>query len=342
VSSAVRTVVVVAFPGVQALDLTGPHEVLDAANRVLVGRGEDPAYSVRVAAREPGRIRTESGLVLHADHRLDDQACDTVIVPGGDGVSDAARDPALLAWLTAATGRARRTCSVCSGAFVLAAAGLLDGRTVTTHWARAAQLAHRYPAVRVEPDALHHRDGSIWTSAGVTAGIDLTLALVEDDLGADVAQTVARWLVMFLRRPGGQSQFAAPVWTEAPRSDPIRAARALIHADPAGDLRLDTIAGRVGLSGRQLSRAFAAEVGVPPGRYVEQVRVEHARRLLERRDLTVAAVARAVGYGSAESLRRAFLRQVGVAPDAWRHRFALSPATTKESPCASPSSCSPA
>ncbi len=332
----------VAFPGLQALDLTGPHEVFEAANRVLVARGAEPAYAVRVAAVTPGPIRSESGLRLLVDHRLDEQTCDTVVVPGGDGVSKAAEDDALRGWLAAAPARARRVASVCTGAFVLAAAGLLDGRTVTTHWARAERLAADYPAVRVDADALHRRDGAIWTSAGVTAGIDLALALVEDDLGPDVAQTVARWFVMFLRRPGGQSQFAAPVWTEAPRSSPVRAACALIHTAPGDDLRLDTLARRVGLSSRQLSRAFTAEIGVPPGRYVERVRVEHARRLLERNDQTVAAVACAVGYGSAETLRRAFLRQVGVAPDAWRHRFALSPATPKESPCASPSSCSPA
>ena len=217
--------------------------------------------------------------------------------------------------------RARRVVGVCSGAFLLASAGLLDGRRATTHWARARRLAAEHPAVEVDADPIWVRDGDVWTSAGVTAGIDLALALVEDDHGVDVAETVARWLVVFLRRPGNQSQFAAPVWRRRARHEPVRRAQDLIDADPAGDHRLPVLASRVAMSERHLLRRFSAELGVTPARYVAASRLEAARRQLEDSDETVAAIATRVGFGTAESMRRTFVRQLGTPPDDYRRRF---------------------
>ncbi|MEV0389693.1 helix-turn-helix domain-containing protein [Nonomuraea sp. NPDC050643] len=220
--------------------------------------------------------------------------------------------------------------SVCSGAFLLAAAGLLDGRRVTTHWARTRRLAREYPAVTVDGDPIFVRDGHVWSSAGVTAGMDLALALVEDDLGREVALTVARHLVMFLRRPGGQSQFSVALWSAQPATDPVRAAVAAIHADPGARHGIGDLAAHAGLSPRHLQRRFTAELGVPPGSYVERVRVEAARCALAESDDPVEVIARRCGFGTAETLRRTFHRRVGVAPSDYRDRFhsTASPATT--------------
>jgi transcriptional regulator GlxA family with amidase domain len=210
---------------------------------------------------------------------------------------------------------------VCSGAFLLAAAGLLDGRRATTHWARAARLAAEHPGVEVDADPIWVRDGHVWTSAGVTAGIDVSLALVEDDHGVEVAETCARWLVMFLRRPGTQSQFAAPVWRDRAHDGPIRRAQELIEGDPAGDHRLGVLARRVALSERHFLRRFTAELGTTPARYVADVRVDAARRELEDGTDSVAAIAARVGFGTAESMRRTFVRHLGTPPDDYRRRF---------------------
>lgn len=317
-------VAIVAFPGLQPLDAVGPHEVFTGANQVLDAAGAPRArYRCALVARTAGPVTAESGLALHAAPLGAPTAVDTLLLPGGDGVLAAAEDPELVAWVRSAAVGARRVATVCSGAFLAGAAGLLDGRRVTTHWARADQLAARHPTTEVDPDPIYVRDGDLWTSAGVTAGIDLALALVEEDHGPGVAQTIARWLVMFLRRPGGQSQFAVPVWADPAPPGPVRAAQDLVHADPAGDWRVPELAHRVGLSPRHLSRAFTDQVGVSPGQYVTTVRVEAARRLLEEEPTTtVATVARRCGFGTAETLRRAFLRRLGVPPEQYRRRFA--------------------
>jgi transcriptional regulator GlxA family with amidase domain len=196
---------------------------------------------------------------------------------------------------------------------------------VTTHWARAEQLAEAHPLAEVDPEPIYVRDGDLWTSAGVTAGIDLALALVEVDHGPELAQTIARWLVMFLRRPGGQSQFAVPVWADAAPAGPVRRAQDLVHAEPGADWTVTTLADRVGMSPRHFSRSFTDQVGEPPGHYVTTVRVEAARRLLEQEpDTTTAVVARRCGFGTAETLRRAFLRRLGVPPEQYRRRFTLT------------------
>ena len=317
-TAAPRRIVIVAFEGVQALDVTGPHEVFAGANGVL---GEPAPYIVEVVAANAGAVRSESGLQLVAG-RLDEVTdVDTLIVPGGSGVRRAADDTRVVDAIATMAPRARRVVGVCSGAFLLASAGLLDGRRATTHWARARRLAAEHPAVEVDADPIWVRDGDVWTSAGVTAGIDLALALVEDDHGVDVAETVARWLVVFLRRPGNQSQFAAPVWRRRARHEPVRRAQDLIDADPAGDHRLPVLASRVAMSERHLLRRFSAELGVTPARYVAASRLEAARRRLEDSDETVAAIATRVGFGTAESMRRTFVRQLGTPPDDYRRRF---------------------
>ncbi|MFJ4535329.1 GlxA family transcriptional regulator [Streptomyces tibetensis] len=309
-----RRIVFVVFDGFQPLDLTGPHEVFHSAG----------GYACEVVGTRAGPVRSASGLVMEAAHGVDglDPACtDTLVVVGGQGVDRARQDADLVAWVAAAAAGARRVASVCSGVFLLAAAGLLDGRRVTTHWARAEQLTREHPEVRVDCDPIFVRDGRVWTSAGVTAGMDLALALVEDDLGRDAAHEVARRLVLFLRRPGGQSQFSVALWSRQPATDPVRAAVGAIHADPGARHDIAGLAAHAGLSPRHLQRRFTAELGVPPAAYVERVRVEAAQRALTDGDEPVDAIARRCGFVTAETLRRTFHRRLGVAPSDYRARF---------------------
>ncbi len=321
-------VAVAAYPGMQALDAVGPFEVFAAANTVLDASGGlgDRYRPVLASVGGPLEVATESGLTVTATATLDElDAIDTLVVPGGDGVRAVADDVSAIAAVRRAGALARRRVTVCSGAFIGAEAGWFEpGWRVTTHWARADALARRHPELVVDPDPVFVRNGDTWTSAGVTAGIDLALALVEDDHGGEIAQTIARWFVVFLRRPGGQSQFAAPVWSRPAERPPVRAAVDLIHADPAGRLDLSRLAAHAGVSDRHLLRLFADELGTTPARYVEQVRVEAARRLLERDDSGLASVARQSGLGSDETLRRVFRRRLGVTPEQYRHRFRVS------------------
>jgi transcriptional regulator GlxA family with amidase domain len=320
----VHEVLVPLFDGVQPLDVVGPHEVLAGAGQLLEHRGCGSGYRVTLAAERPGPVRGLSGLQLVADVPLPESGpIGTLLVPGGETATGMSATDPFVGWLRRAAGRAERVVSVCTGSFALAAAGLLDGLCATTHWHYAPRLARAHPSVDVRPDAIYLRQGRIWTSAGVTAGIDLALALVEADHGAEVAQTVARHLVVFLRRPGGQSQFAGPVWTAPARRPGVREAQDLIHGDPAADLRVSVLASRVGMSERHFSREFTRALGCPPGDYVEQVRVDTARRLLETEPVLVTVAAARAGFGSAETMRRAFLRRLGVAPDQYRRRFAV-------------------
>ncbi len=308
----------VIFDGFQPLDLVGPHEVFQHAARLTGG------YRCEVVAPSAGPVLSGSGLPVHAAHGvadLDAADIDTLVVAGGRGVDEARRDAALVDWIAAAGARARRVTSVCSGAFLLAAAGLIAGRRVTTHWGRAEQLASEYPDLLVDCDPIFITDGRVWTSAGVTAGMDLALALVEDDLGRDIAHAVAKEMVMFLRRPGSQSQFSVPLWSAQPRSDPIRAAVSAIHADPGAGHGITELAGHVGLSPRHLQRRFTAEIGMPPSAYVERVRIEAAQRALAESDEPVDTIARRCGFGTAETLRRAFHRTTRIAPSDYRSRF---------------------
>jgi len=313
-----RRVVFVIFDRFQPLDLVGPHEVFQQAGRISRG------YDCQVVAPVAGPVRSDSGLEVQAGHGvgdLDPGGIDTLVVAGGEGVDEARSDPALVGWIATAGATARRVTSVCSGVFLLAAAGLAGGRRVTSHWSRADQLTREHPELTVDCDPIFIRDGRIWTSAGVTAGMDLALALVEDDLGRDVAHSIAQELVLFLRRPGSQSQFSVPLWSSQPSTDSIRAVVSAIQAGPGARHTISDLAARARLSPRHLQRRFTAELGVPPSAYVERVRIEAARRALADGHDPVAAIARRCGFGTAESLRRAFHRHLGVAPSDYRDRF---------------------
>ncbi len=318
---------IVAFDGLQPLDAVGPHEVFAGAGRAAASLGRPGGYRVSTVSVGGGPVRAESGLELGTSPLPEGAArIDTLLLAGGPGADAAAEDAELVAWIAAAAPRCRRVATVCSGAFLGAAAGLLEGRRVTTHWARARELADTHPGLIVDPDPIYVRDGKYWSSAGVTAGIDLSLALVQEDLGVDVAQTVARWLVMFLHRPGGQTQFASPVWVPRAERSTVRAVQNLVEAAPDGDHRVVALAAAAAMSVRHFTRVFTAEVGESPSRFVERTRLEAARRELETTADTLDVVAARCGLGSAETLRRVVRRHLGVAPDAYRRRFRTAPA----------------
>jgi len=306
------SVTLVIFDGFQSLDLAGPFDVF-----------ADAGYECRVVAPTAGAVRSNTGLPVLATGiaDADPRTTDILMVAGGSGVHPARARRDLVAWVGAAAGHAQRVTSVCTGTFLLAEAGLLDGRRVTTHWRDAARLAREFPAVDVDCEPIFIRDGRLWTSAGVTAGMDLALALVEADLGRDVALGIARDLVLYLRRPGNQSQFGVPLWSAQPATDVLRKVVDAIHADPGGRHRVDDLASLAGLSPRHLQRRFTKEIGIPPAAYVERARIEAAQRALAERDDPVEAIARRCGFGTAETLRRAFHRLVGIAPSDYRDRF---------------------
>ncbi|MFD3685932.1 GlxA family transcriptional regulator [Nocardiopsis sp. NPDC058631] len=311
----VHEVVVVVFDGVLSLDVAGPLEVFSGASSASQG-----AYRVRTASLGGGAVASSCGVGLVPSVALERVGrVDTLVVPGGSGTRE--EQPELVGWLRENAGGVGRVASVCTGAFLLAGAGVLDGLRATTHWAFCERLAREYPLVRVEPDPIFVRQGRVVTSAGVTAGIDMALALVEEDLGRVVALEVARHLVVFLRRPGNQAQFSTHLSVQAAQRVPVRDVQHWVAEHPEGDLSVGVLAARVGLSPRQFARVFAREVGCTPGRYVERVRVETARRLLEEDGAPVVAVARRCGFASAEVMRRAFVRVLGCAPARYRERF---------------------
>jgi transcriptional regulator GlxA family with amidase domain len=320
------------FDGVQSLDLTGPLEVFHGADRYAdeararSAAPSAPGYAVTVAAAHTRPVRTSSGLTIVPDLALARVRgpVDTLVIAGGDGVRQALLDPATVTHVRTLARRARRVASVCTGAFLLAEAGLLDGRHATTHWASCTELAARYPAVAVEPDPIFTRDGNLYTSAGVTAGMDLALALVEDDLGRAAALTIARWLVLFLRRPGNQAQFSAQLSGQMADRDEVRTIQEWIADHPDGDCTVDALARRAAMSPRHLARTFTEQVGVTPARYVEQVRLEVARRRLEESTEPIERIAAASGFGTSETMRRTFVRTLGVPPAEYRRRFRTS------------------
>ncbi|MET7338583.1 GlxA family transcriptional regulator [Nonomuraea sp. NPDC005650] len=302
--------------GVLLLDVAGPAQVFNDAG----------GYRVRLASPDGQPVRSDVGISLSVDLALSDPdvAVDTLVVPGYPRKSSGVLTSALVGRLRQLAPRARRVVSVCTGAFLLAEAGLLHGRRVTTHWDACAEFAARFPDVTVEPNAIYVRDGSIVTSAGVTAGIDLALALVGEDHGENRAREVAKHLVVFLQRPGGQRQFGIPGATPAPRNPTVRRALDLVAADLSADHRLTTMAANLAISERHLTRLFRRELGSTPAQFVERLRVEAAQARLESGDAVVPEIARACGFGSQETMRQAFLRVLGVAPSAYRHRFRLS------------------
>jgi transcriptional regulator GlxA family with amidase domain len=314
-----RKIVMLAFEDAQILDIVGPLQILAAANRAR------PVYDIVLATPRAGAFRTSEGLNLVAGAAWRDRGLlkdiDTLLVAGGEGIDRARHDKALLRLLRAGARTARRVVSVCSGAFALAQAGLLDGRRATTHWSRAEQLRREFPAVTLEPDAIFVRDGKFWTSAGVTAGMDLALALVREDLGDAAALAIARQHVIFVMRPGGQSQFSAHL---APDAYPKGKLAPLLRWIPehAGEgLDVAALAAKANMSERSFARNFVRETGETPARYLERARIDAARRLLTASALPVATVAVRAGFGSEERMRRAFRRRLKTSPGAFRARF---------------------
>jgi transcriptional regulator GlxA family with amidase domain len=328
-----RRVLILAAAPAQLLDIAGPAEVLaQAAAHIARLGGGAAAYDVEVAI-VPGAspVTTSAGVAIAAGRSLRELVAaerpfDTVIVAGGKGARIRHDEPALRDAVHSLAGRARRVVSVCTGAFVLAAAGLLDGRRVATHWRWCDLLARRFPAIAVEADPIFVRDGNVWTSAGISAGIDMTLALVEEDHGHALALAVARDLVMFLRRPGGQSQFSTTLADQTAADTDIRALVAWMADNLHRPLTVDMLAARTRFSPRQFARVFARELGMAPGAKLDQMRVDAARRALEDGQHNVAAVAAACGFGTEEAMRRAFLRHLGIPPGAYRDRFRRRPA----------------
>jgi transcriptional regulator GlxA family with amidase domain len=322
--TASRTVAILAMPGVQMLDVSGPLDVFAEAN-VQAGK---QAYRLLTVAIEAGPVVSSSGARLLPDHVIGDAdfTVDTLLVAGAPGTADLQFDPGMIAWLQRIAGDARRCGSVCTGAFVLAATGLLDGRRITTHWAAAERLAARYPSIIVDEDAIHVRDGRFWTAAGVTAGLDLALALVEADLGREIAMKVASQFVMFFKRAGGQMQFSRKSEAELIGRSALQDVQRWAANNPADDLSVTQMAKRLGLSPRHFARLFRAEVGITPAAWVENVRINAARRLLEDGAEAPKQVATRCGFADADTLRRAFVRQLGTTPAEYRkHHGQMAP-----------------
>ena len=307
-----RRVAFLIYPAFQILDVTGPLAAFEIAGRIAPG-----AYELALIAAEPGPVASSAGVEMTARPFAAAGRIDTLIASGGVGSREAARDPAVLALVRAEAARARRTASVCSGAYLLAAAGLLDGKRATTHWNRSADFARKFPKVRLEADRIWVRDGDVWTSAGITAGIDLALAMIADDLGEDVARQTAQQLVVYHRRPGGQSQFSALIELDRPGgrfAALLTWAREHLHET----LNVEQLADRAAMSPRNFARAFVAETGVTPARAIERLRVEAARALIEATADPIDQVALSTGFGDPERMRRAFLRAFAQPPQALR------------------------
>jgi transcriptional regulator GlxA family with amidase domain len=319
-----KTIHVLAFANVQVLDVTGPLQVFASANDIARQQGLPPPYAPTVIASGGGAVMSSAGLALLAEP-LPEAGSDTLIIAGGWGVYGAAEDASLVQWVREHAHGCRRVASVCTGAFLLAASGWLDGRRVVTHWTRCEQLARQHPRLQVEANPIFINDGPVWTSAGVTAGIDLALAMVEADLGRTMALEVARQLVVFLKRPGGQSQFSVTLslQQQGERFDELHA---WISENLDKDLGIATLAQQAGMSERSFVRHYRADTGQTPARAVEQIRIETARRLLSGTAVPIKRLAMQCGFGSEETLRRSFLRAMGVTPQAYRERFSVSAA----------------
>nr|WP_029363307.1 GlxA family transcriptional regulator [Herbaspirillum lusitanum] len=319
-------IALLAYPGMNLIDLSGPLQTFVSAGRVAASAGVSdprPLYEVRVLSSHGGALMTGAGLSVETEalDALDQLDIDTIIAPGGSVGERFETDPALVAWIRQHAGRARRVCSVCTGAFLLAATGLLDGKRVTTHWDWALRLQQQFPAIEVDPEPIFIRQGDIWTSAGVTAGIDLALALVEQDYGHKVAIATARQLVMFIKRPGGQSQFSVPLVSQSSENARFAELHAWIASNLKHDLRVENLASRVNMSPRTFARTYVAEQGRTPAKTVEAMRLEAACRALEETDLPLKSIATETGHGEEQNLRRVFQRQLGVSPAQYRSRF---------------------
>jgi transcriptional regulator GlxA family with amidase domain len=325
VAARIRSVAIVTVEHGQVLDVTGPYEVFDHVRRVT-GLTSDCTYRVEIVGEQRGTVTTSCGLRLSADRGYRDLriAPDTLLVAGGTGMRARGNPPELLRLLQRMAPKVRRLGSICTGAFALAEAGLLDGHRATTHWASCEALAREYPRVDVEPEPIFVQDGPLYTSAGVTAGIDLALALIEEDCGYQLALQVARELVLFLKRPGSQSQFSTQLKAQAATIEPLRDLQAWMADHLTEDLSVPRLAKQVAMSPRHFARIFLQEVGVTPARYVQRLRIEAAQRQLAESRRGVERVAEECGFGTPETMRRAFLRTVRVAPGQYRSRFRSS------------------
>ncbi|MFN7942143.1 MAG: helix-turn-helix domain-containing protein [Thermoanaerobaculia bacterium] len=322
-----RRIAFLGYDGVSALDLVGPSEAFASARIEMDGRPA-PAYRVTILGATGESFRAESGIVFRAHRGLAGRpAIDTLIVPGGRGLRVPAVNARVAAWLRERAPGIRRIASVCTGIYGLAASGLLDGRRVTTHWRFARDVARRFPAMHVDPNALFVQDDRFYTSAGVTAGIDLALALIEEDLGREAALAVARELVVYLKRSGGQEQYSEPLRFQVESADPVAELDAWIRGHLRCDLSLEALAARVHLCPRQLSRRFVRVFSRTPAAYVEDLRLGEARRRLATKGATIETVAASVGFRSADAFRRAFERRFGLAPSAYRRGFSVDRAS---------------
>ena len=320
-----RRIVMLCVPPAQGVDVIGPLEAFAMANVVRAERGVAPAYLIRLVTNSPDlALASNCGvrLVAHAHYRELRGRIDTLMIAGGAGARSC-DDPALRAWLRRRAPRVRRLCSVCTGAYLLAGAGLLRGKRATSHWMRVPSLARRFPDVKWDPNPIWVQDGRTYTSAGVSAGMDLALALIEEDLGGALALDVARRMVIYLRRPGSQAQFSVALAAQASERKPLQELQAWIAEHLAHDLSVASLARRAAMSARNFARVFTHEIGVTPARYVEQARVEAARRRLESTGGDLHEIAGACGFSSAELLRRSFLRQLRVAPSQYRKHFRM-------------------
>jgi transcriptional regulator GlxA family with amidase domain len=315
-----KRIAILAFPRFQLLDVAGPADVFVEASRQL---GQPRAYEVKVIGTDEGMLKSSSGLRLAVDATVATHRgrIDTLLIAGSPNIDDMAIDARLQSWLQRQSRSVRRYGSVCTGAFVLAATGLLDGKRVATHWNSAARLAANYPQTCVEPDAIYVQDGKLFTSAGVTAGMDLALAMVEEDHGRELALRVARELVMFLKRPGGQSQFSAHLAAQTAERSGVRALQDYVLANLKSDLSVPALAAQAGMSERSFARIFRSETGTTPAEFVENARIDAARRMAEELDVPAKRLADAVGYASVDGFRRAFTRRLGVSLVEYRRRF---------------------
>ncbi len=324
---ATKRISMITYDDAQILDITGPLEVFSMATRFIAdGKKQDcRAYEIEILAEEPGPVTMSSGIRIVADRSWASglTGTDTLLVSGGTGAYAASRNKALLQVLRKQGTLARRIASICTGSFILAEAGLLDGMRAVTHWMACERFAREYPAVRVEPDKIFVRDGRIYSSAGVTAGIDLALALVEEDYGRKISLKVAKVLVVFMKRQGGQSQFSSYLCAQEDSEGTLRGLPEWIADNPCRDLSVERLAERAGMSVRNFCRVFTRQTGMPPARFVERVRIDCARSYLENDALTLEKVAEKSGFGTAERMRRTFMRHIGVLPGAYRKRFGI-------------------
>ena len=330
-----RHIAMLAFDGSEILDICGPLDAFYYADRWLreLGRVSEPVYPARILGPAAGPIVTSSGMRIMVDQAFCDVdvEIDTLLVAGGE-IDAACNDPALLAWLKQTASSARRTASICTGAFLLAASGVLDGRRATTHWYYCSRLAKDFPSIQMEPDRIFVRDGAVYTTGGITSGIDLALAMIEEDWGRDIALLVARTLVVFLKRPGGQSQFSTFLLNSAVSRQDFQELQSWIISNPGTDLGLERLAARMAMSPRNFARVFEREVGMTPGKFVELVRLEAARCQLEQTKLHVNVIATQCGFGNPEHLRRTFQRRLKVSPHDYRARFRSTQGPERSAP----------